>query len=182
MTRLYLVRHGKAAAGFDSALDPGLDATGEAQAASVAEALRPHGPLPILSSPMQRCRETAAPLAKIWNQAPVIEPRVTELPSPTDDLAERTEWLRGIMGGTWPQAGAASDAWRKNVVAALVELTQPHIVFSHFIAINVAVGAALGDESVVVFRPDNCSVTVLETDGARLHVISLGDEAETVVR
>ncbi|MDP9464079.1 MAG: histidine phosphatase family protein, partial [Actinomycetota bacterium] len=66
MTRLYLVRHGRAAAGWNTDPDPRLDALGLDQATSVARRLAPLGPLPILSSPLLRCRQTAAPLAEIW--------------------------------------------------------------------------------------------------------------------
>ncbi|MBV9044707.1 MAG: histidine phosphatase family protein, partial [Alphaproteobacteria bacterium] len=66
MARIYMVRHGKAAAGFGEDMDPGLDATGKAQAEAVAQKLAPLGPLAILSSPLKRAQETAAPLAALW--------------------------------------------------------------------------------------------------------------------
>ena len=55
------------------------------------------------------------------------------------------------------------------------------MIFSHFIAINVAAGAALGDDRLVAFRPDNCSVTVFETKGSSLSLVEKGREAETKV-
>ena len=39
-------------------------------------------------------------------------------------------------------------------------------VFCHFIAINVAVGAALGDDRLIVFRPDNGSITKIAANNA----------------
>ena len=63
MSRLVLVRHGRAAAGWDADADPGLDATGREQADAVAAALAPEGPLPVVVSPMRRTRETAAPVS-----------------------------------------------------------------------------------------------------------------------
>ncbi len=60
MSRLILVRHGRAAGGWDDDLDPGLDELGRAQAEAMADLVAPRGPLPILVSPMRRCRETAA--------------------------------------------------------------------------------------------------------------------------
>ena len=51
-------------------MDPGLDALGHSQAEAVAQKLASLGPLPILSSPLRRTRETAAPLAKLWNVEP----------------------------------------------------------------------------------------------------------------
>ncbi|HBM88422.1 MAG TPA: histidine phosphatase family protein, partial [Rhodobiaceae bacterium] len=55
------------------------------------------------------------------------------------------------------------------------------VIFSHFIAINAAVGHALDDPRVICFRPDNCSVTVFETQGDKLSVLEQGNEAETKV-
>ena len=62
--RLYLVRHGKAAAGFGEARDPGLDPVGHQQAAAMAAALAPLGPTPLVVSAMRRTRETAAALRR----------------------------------------------------------------------------------------------------------------------
>ena len=180
--RLYLVRHGKAAAGWDADPDPGLDETGRAQAEAMAARLADLGPLPILSSPLRRTRETAVPLETRWRARAVIEPDVAEVPSPSDDLAARGAWLRGIMAGTWAQAGDGLAPWRRGVVDRLTAIAEDTVVVSHFIAINVAVGAATGDDRVVGFRPDNCSVTVLESDGSVLRLIERGAEAVTEVR
>ena len=92
MALVYMIRHGRAAASWDEDLDPGLDDTGHAQAAGMAEAMAPLGPLPILLSPLKRTRETAAPLETLW-AAGTVEPRVAEVPSPDLDLGERREWL-----------------------------------------------------------------------------------------
>jgi broad specificity phosphatase PhoE len=50
------------------------------------------------------------------------------------------------------------------------------VVVTHFVAINVAVGHASGDDRVVCFVPDNCSRTVLDADGDRLTVVELGEQ------
>ncbi len=52
------------------------------------------------------------------------------------------------------------------------------VIFSHFVAINVAAGAALDDDRVVVFSPDNCSVTVFDVAGDALSLVDKGHEAE----
>ncbi len=181
MPTLYLVRHGRAAAGWDADHDPGLDDHGQAQAEAVAKQLGPLGPLQLVTSPMRRCRETAAPLAKLWDREPTVERGVSEVTSPTDDLKARTEWLRGFMMGTWGEADADRQSWRANVVRALLDLPQDTVVFTHFIAINAAVTQAVGDDRVTMFRPDNCSVTVLRTVVQDLHLVELGREAETKV-
>ena len=63
MTRIYMVRHGRAAAGWNVDPDPGLDELGRQQSLTVASRLSRLGPLAVLSSPLLRCQQTAFPLA-----------------------------------------------------------------------------------------------------------------------
>jgi broad specificity phosphatase PhoE len=138
--------------------------------------------MPILSSPLRRARETASPLALRWSRKPMMEEAVAEVPTPGRvRLKERPNWLRGVMAGKWSEASRDLIAWRKDVIAALIERPEDTVIFSHFIAINVAVGEALREDRVHVFSPDNCSVTILETDGSKLFVVELGREADTKV-
>lgn len=179
MARIYIVRHGHAAAGFDNA-DPSLDATGRDQAEAAARALSSLGPLPILTSPLARARETAAPLAWLWKVAPVVERRFAEIPTPDGlSLTARVPWLRAFMAGSWRGADPVLAEWRQSAIAALASISNDTVIFSHFIAINVGVGDALKDDRVVVFSPDNCSVTILEADGAALKLVERGKEAQT---
>ena len=181
MARLFMVRHGRAAASFGESMDPGLDELGREQARVTAKRLEEFGPLPIVSSPLKRAQETAAPLAQLWKCQPVIEDAVAEIPSSSHSLAERAQWLRGFMAGSWRDASPDLAQWRENAVAALAALGEDTVIFSHFIAINVAAGAALNDDRVVVFSPDNCSVTVFEAENGRLRLIEQGHEAQTKV-
>ena len=61
MTLIYMVRHGRASAGWDTAVDPDLDEIGQHQAERVVEELKslanPH-PLTIVTSPLARCQQT----------------------------------------------------------------------------------------------------------------------------
>lgn len=183
MARLYLVRHGQAAAGWDVDPDPPLSDLGHEQAAAVAARLEALGPLPVVASPLLRTRQTATPLAQGWGVAPEIEPRIREIPSPPEvPEGERGPWLRRVLFGTWAEADPFLEPWRTGVIERLTAFQQDAVLITHFVVINTAVGAALGDEKVMLFRPDNCSVTVLETDGERLSLIERGHEAETVVR
>ena len=182
MKRLYLVRHGRAEAGFGEQLDPGLDATGFRQAQAVGEKLGKLKPMPILTSPLRRARETASPLVLRWSRKPILEEAVAEVPTPGRvRLKERPNWLRGVMAGKWSEQTRELAAWRKDIVTLLTARTEDAVIFSHFIAINVAVGAALVEDRVHVFSPDNGSVTILETDGTKLHVVEMGREADTRV-
>lgn len=178
MPRLYLVRHGKAGSGFGEAMDPGLDEKGHRQAEVAAARLAPLGPLPILTSPLRRTRETAAPLAQLWKKTPTVEEAVAEIPSPKGMTLEgRVAWLRELMGGSWREAGRDLAIWRGNVIATLAQIETDTVIFSHYVAINIAAGAALGDERVIVFSPDNCSVTVFDVTDRALSLVEKGHEA-----
>ena len=185
MTKIHLVRHGKAAAGFGSHKDPGLDELGRNQAQAVAAMLhkrhdndRPR----LFSSPLARALETSQPLAAKWDCEVGIESRVAEIPSPTEDLRERAQWLQNAMQGGWSALSEGAQAWRQALVDHLLSQTSDCIVFSHFVAINAAVGAATNDDRMRIFAPDNCSVTTLENRDGRLAVVALGVSADTQVK
>jgi broad specificity phosphatase PhoE len=178
VSRLYLVRHGRAEAGFGESMDPGLDALGREQAEAVAAGLASLGPLPILSSPLKRAQQTAAPLARLWDRAPVIEDAVAEIPSPKGmTLEARVAWLRQLMAGSWRDVPCDLAQWREHCIATARHIAGDTVIFSHYVAINVIAGAAMDDDRVVAFSPDNCSVTVVETDGTKLRLIEKGAEA-----
>jgi broad specificity phosphatase PhoE len=186
MPHIYMIRHGEAAASWDKDADPGLSALGYEQAEQVAAeiAARVAAPLPIFTSPMRRCRETAEVLATLWKTEAWIEPRVIEVPSPVTDLKERHLWLRGIMKGDWETADEGAPAlkgWRTHIIEALKGLQQDTVIFSHFIAINAAASYATHDKRVVHFMPDNCSVTLFEADRGGLRLLERGREMVTRV-
>lgn len=181
MPMLYLVRHGRAAAAWDSDPDPGLDETGRTQANAMAQSVGALGPMSITVSPMRRTRETAAPLEAEWATTALVEPRVSEIVSPTADLQARGDWLRRIARQDWADQAPALQDWREALRRALNEATEDTVFVTHFIAINAAVGLASGDDRVVHFRPDYCSVTVLRNEAGRFTLEQRGAEAETRV-
>ena len=130
---------------------------------------------------MARARETAIPLARRWNVEPTIEPRITEIPSPIDDLHERAVWLRGVMAGPWAALPPNLLHWRQQMIDCILGLEQDTVAFCHFIAINVIVGAATDDTRLIAFRPDNGSITRFSTDNGQLALVGLGEEGRTVV-
>ena len=183
MTRLYLVRHGRASAGWDTDPDPGLDEFGRSQAAAVAARLTPRGPMPILTSPFLRCRQTAAALAQQWLVEARVEPGIAEIPSPEGvAMADRIEWLRVAMAGRWTDLSPRYLAYRDQVVTSLSGLADDSVVFSHFVAINVAIGSSLADERLVIRSLDNCSVTVIDVVDGALQLVESGHEADTLIR
>jgi broad specificity phosphatase PhoE len=108
-----------------------------------------------------------------------IEPGVGEIASPTSELAGRAEWLRHVMSSRWPDLEPGLRSWRQNVLDTLCAFATPTVVFTHFIAINVAVGAATGQDPVVCFAPDNASRTVIDVIDGRLHLITRGAPVST---
>ena len=72
LNRIYMVRHGRASAGWDTALDPGLDELGQAQAREAADQLQSLQLSNLITSPLLRCQQTAAPLAQMWNVVPQV--------------------------------------------------------------------------------------------------------------
>jgi broad specificity phosphatase PhoE len=190
MPIIYLVRHGRADAADSNASDPGLDSEGEAQAHAVAQELAASiaAPATILTSPLRRCRSTAAPLAKSWSVGAQLEPRIMEVPSPQPAGRGREEWLKAAFSATWnelEQTANAQDggfcvrlaAWRAGIGNAILECRGDTVAFTHFVPINVLVGIASNQKRVVCFRPEHCSVTVIETSGHSLRLVKLGREA-----
>jgi len=188
MARLYLIRHGRPSStwgGHDD--DPGLDDAGLGQARAARDWLlsRPAGERPslVVSSPLRRCRETAEPTAEALGVAVEIDPVVGEIPTPRALIGEaRPAWLRQAFQGTWAaiEGDMDYDAWRGDIVASLARRGNT-AVFSHYVAINAAVSRLLGVDQVLAFRPDHCSITVLETDGEAVRLIEKGAEAVTSV-
>ncbi len=175
-----LIRHGEPAAGWGDAADPGLSDLGRRQAEAVAQAVSALGFSGVVTSPMQRCRETAAPFAAALSVSPEVLEAVSEVGTP-EAVADRVAWLRGVMAGTWADAGAELAGWRHAAVEAVSALPDGTAVFSHFVAINAIVGALEGVDDVIVFRPGHCSLTRLGRTGAGLTVIERGSEAATRV-
>ena len=97
-------------------------------------------------------------------------------------MSERVDWLRAAMQGTWADMGERYTTYRDSVVAALAELPGDAVVFSHFVAINVVIGAALGDDRLVIRGLDNCSITVVDVTDGVVRLVSGGHEADTLIR
>ena len=188
MNQLYLIRHGHPAATWgDDDADPGLNEAGKAQAVAVAErlmALPPADrPTAVVSSPLRRCRETAAPLAERLGVEVEIDPGVGEIPTPQElSLTERPVWLRAAFAGAWSDIKGDIDyeAWRRAARSALLRRAGA-AVFSHFVAINAVLSLLSDSDRVIVFRPDHTSLTTLRLEAGELVLVERGAEASTGV-
>ena len=194
MAIIYLVRHGRVSETPEDANDPELAAIGRDQARQLAADLdaRLESPLPILTSPMRRCRETSAPLAELWRMPVQLESRVIEVPSPSHSVTGRRAWLNQLFESTWGEAEARAHpgqdgfgpilrAWREGVCEAILSIERDSVICSHFVPLNVVVGAALAQDRVICFRPDNASLTVVDNSEGRIRLIELGREMVTRV-
>ena len=84
MTRIWIVRHGEAAASWEKDPDPGLSKLGQEQAALTAQellGLLPEGAT-LVSSPLKRAQQTAATFAKRRGEDVTIDSRFSEVRSP----------------------------------------------------------------------------------------------------
>ena len=179
MPDICIIRHGKASASWHECFDPGLSTTGQDQAQSVCQKFAMQPVRPVLTSPKLRAQQTAAYLAASWQIEAIIAEAMTELPSP--EGGDRSIWLRQVMQGHWSQQSPAVQAWRLGVIECVLRQPTDALIFSHYVAINVLVGAALNDERCLVFRPDNCSITRLLVANGQISLIERGEEAATKV-
>ena len=177
---IFLIRHGEAAASWGDHPDPGLSDLGRAQAQAASEALVRLGAAGAVTSPMQRCRETAAPFEMRAGLSARVMPEVSEIATP-ESVPDRVSWLRELMTGTWDKGGEDLVRWRQEMTKSVHALPDGVAVFTHFVAINALVGALEGDDRVTLFRPGHCSITRLERRGGVLRVAEYGSESATRV-
>ena len=97
-------------------------------------------------------------------------------------MGERVSWLRQAMAGRWTDLGSRYEAFRDGVVAFLTSCTATTVVVSHFVAINAAIGAATGDDRLLIRMLDNCSITMIDVVEGRLILVEGGHEADTLIR
>ena len=185
--RIALVRHGRASAGWDTAVDPGLDDLGRDQADVAAKKLDQifaGQQVEIVSSPLLRCQQTAKSFADLRTTPVRVCAEVAEIPSPSGvEMSSRVDWLRAAMQGTWADLGGEYVEFRDLVIKFVRSRETNTVIFSHFVAINAVIGALVGDDRVVIRSLDNCSITLLDRDAdCNLSIAQSGHEADTLIR
>ncbi len=195
MVKIYLVRHGEAAEGWTSQ-DPPLSELGKSQAQSlvgfVSSTIDENSinNIDFISSPLNRCKETASlALEKIYSEI-LINDNFRELPSPTLDLKKRVNWLRRILPLTWSEllkdketkdSGVNFIQWKKNIINNIYSLNKDTIIFTHFVVINSIIGEILKSDKIINFQPSNCSITEIRKINDRLKLVKLGKNLESTV-
>ena len=105
-------------------------------------------------------------LAGLWQVEATVEPAVAEIPSPEGVR----RWPTGSSGCGWRwrgrglTLGARYVTFRDDVVRFLPVARSTPWCSATSSRINAAIGAALGDDRLVVRSLDNCSVTVIDVD------------------
>jgi probable phosphoglycerate mutase len=198
MTTILLIRHGlndfvgKAVAGRRPGVH--LNAEGAAQAARLADRLAGENIAAIYSSPMERARETAGPLARRLNLPIQTEDGVNEWDCGTltgmtmAELARDPVWtaMHAYRLGTRLPDGELAVEVQARFVAALERLRHRHdaqtiAVFSHADPIKSALlfylGASLESLSRLEIEPASISTLQLSDTGARILRVNAGEAA-----
>lgn len=200
---LLLIRHADAIPGADEIIPSGiydnlpLSRSGRAQVQALTERLWETHIDAIYSSPLLRCRQTAAPLAEHLSLIPTIVEKLKEVrlgnvhPLPEvkegDDLEVLTRALQERQAdiirvaaevGNWDKVphSEPSASFRKRVVEAIDEIARHHIgqrvlIFAHGGTINAYAAEALGLERDFFFPCANTSITLIRANADRHRVI-----------
>lgn len=172
---IFLVRHGEAASSWAQSPDPGLSELGWEQARATAQILQPMlcSQVQLYSSPLARAQATAEPLATALALPVRVNEAFQEIRAPVP-LKQRQIWLRQFMQQRWDQQSPDLHDWRAKAVEALLQMSSPAVVYTHFLLINAVVGQILGDPNTLHFWPDNASITHLRRGEKELELVTLG--------
>ena len=96
-------------------------------------------------------------------------------------MLERKNWLQEVFKKNIDELEKPQQIWQSKILSNLKSFTEPTIIFSHFMVINIVVSTLKNDPRVVSFYPDNCSITELKSDEGKLNLISTGNELQTHV-
>ena len=183
MTRVHLVRHGRTASNRERRtmgwLDEGIDPGWVRAAAAVADVLGEEPVDRLLSSPLARALQTAAPLAARLRRPPVIDDRFGELwvgpweGFTEDEIADR--WPEHWQRWRW-EPHAVDVAGRETLAdlnarvaraldALFADLVDGRVavVFTHDAVVRAAIAWALdtGPEIYRHVEVANCSITTV---------------------
>lgn len=204
MSTVVLVRHGRSTAntaGILAGRTPGvhLDDTGRDQAAEVGERLRAVQLAAVVSSPLERCRETAAAIltAQTGNPAHPIEPDITECDygdwqdRPLKELATEALWsvVQSQPSAAAFPGGESVAAMQARAVAAIrrfdADFQTEHgpgavwVAVSHGDIIKSVLADALGMHLDLFQRIDvsPASVSIVRYGTARPQVLTMNSSA-----
>ena len=181
---IYLIRHGEARKSWDEDKDPGLSFKGKEQALKLGRFLNEdlkNKKFKIISSPLKRAQETARPFSKERKQKITINTKFSEIPSPGVSMKDRSNWLGTIFNIDIENLEEPQNLWKNNILEEIKNTKEPTLIFSHFMVINVVLNKIFNHKKLVVFRPDNCSVTKIQVLNQKIKLIEQGQELFTIV-
>lgn len=158
------IRHGETAPNRDGFMlgraDPGLTEEGRRQAERLAAALGAQRPSAVLTSPLTRARETAAPIAEACGLPTDVDERLIEIdwgtwdgrPVGTFASAEVERWR--AEAGTAPEGESLRSVGERVASFCSEALDRDGLVVavSHVSPIKAAVAWALGVDDTVAWR------------------------------
>lgn len=195
MTILLLIRHGEndwVGTHRLAGRTPGvhLNDRGRQQAQELADRLREQPITAIYSSPMERCMETAQPLADALSLAVIPHPGVIEADfgdwqgASLKDLAKQPEWqlVQFYPSGFRFPGGETLREVQSRMVGALAQIVADHpkqvvAVFCHSDVIKTAVAHFLGTPLDLFQRIliDTASISVIGFHRTGPHIIRIND-------
>jgi broad specificity phosphatase PhoE len=183
--QVLMIRHGRPET-KNGASDPDLCEVGRKQARDLSAVLARSGVARLVSSPLRRALQTAAPTAEALGLDVAV----------IDGLAEADRFGAGYRSveelrrepAVWDRfladpigfLGADPVAFRREVLSALDSVltggAAKVAVFTHGLPINVVLSHALGLDRITHFVPHYCSISRLNGDSLdRLSVISVNE-------
>jgi len=178
---------------------PDLSEAGQAQAQTVAQRIAPLGDVAaVYASPLERARETAAPIAKatgnrVRTLADLHECDFGEWTGKRlADLYKKKEWKqvqRNPSGFRFPK-GESFGEMQVRITDALAQLRARHpgqrvVAVSHADPIKAAVAHAMGTHldlfQRLVVSPCSVSAVVLTDDGPLVLAVNAGDDLKRLV-
>jgi len=197
LTRIYLVRHGETAPNKDGVAlgqaDVPLTDTGHWQAQRLAEALASESVAAIYSSPLQRARDTSAPIAaacgiELVVHEGLIEMNVGQLDGmPFTEVREKypellQDWMGKdgadvLMPGGERLRDVADRGWTAITSMAAKHPAENLVAVTHNFVILTCLARGLGLELSQFrrLRHSVAAVSVLEVEAERVTVVSMND-------
>ena len=189
---LVLIRHAEPVR-IEDALgpaDPNLHERGIAQAERLAQYLAEEPLEGLVSSPMRRAQETAAPVAKVHNLPIVVDEELSEFDRestsyiPIEELrATKDERWLAMVEGRLDEYETDPVVFQRDVVAAIERVIDQNpgrkvAIVCHGGVINAYVGHILGIERLMWFEPAYTSIhRVAASRGGVRSVTALNEAA-----
>jgi len=176
--------------------DPGLSDTGHTQAVRLAEWLTGEPIDAVLTSPLCRARETAAPIAARLGRTAEIVDGVAEYDAaageyiPIEELraAKDERWFATIEGRWADVGGVDPREFQARVVPAVEELVerfrgQRVVVVTHGGVLNVYLAHVVGIDRLLWFHPEYTSISrVVAARTGERSIATLNETAHLTAR